>query len=156
MAEPSPHAEPPYPDPQQYEVLVKPLTEKLLKDFEEGRLSVAGAIRAAIVTAWAVGHGSGEDVCLGCAHRAVTNPMRTKPHNRCFDLSTKYILHGMDVFVAGLRYGIQESSIPTEKLFEVTDTLRALINGYPKLAEALNNRSKEQTDAGGREEGHPA
>jgi hypothetical protein len=71
----------------------------LLK-FEEGQISVAGAILAAAQSAWAVGHQEGEDLCVGCTHRLVENlPKRLVPHASCMMLTLKITEQSMKTYI---------------------------------------------------------
>lgn len=132
---------PPY--PKDDSPLIAGLVGKILKEFEDGRLSVAGAIRSSIVTAWALGHADGEDICLGCQHRAIETPKRSAPHLECLKLSMTLMLASVTHYVGGIQRGVP---FPMDRpTFDyVMAKLSEVVKQYPDLAEAFLNRVKEQ------------
>lgn len=134
MTEPA--ASPPPPSPPYPAVaLTESLFLKVLKEFEEGRLSVAGALQAAIMTAWALGHAEGEDSCLGCTHRVLQVPKTKVLHLHCIQKSAQLISTSMDEYIRTWRSALSLGLKPNtpQALEEFLVSMKPVIDRMPSI-----------------------
>jgi hypothetical protein len=90
--------QPPYPAVDN-PVLTQIVRQALLK-FEDGGVSVAGAIMAAAQSTWAIGHQEGEDLCAGCSHRVLEHlPKRAAPHLQCVTISIALLEQSLKTYI---------------------------------------------------------
>ena len=134
---------PPYPTVDN--PILASIVKQALAKFEQGEVSVAGAIMAAAHSTWAVGHQEGEDLCVGCTHRPMTLPGRAAPHAKCFILAISIMQQSLQTYIETWILMVKRGVVRFPQTEEET---RAMFRGIQNTFEVFKLLSEQATKKG--------